>query len=243
MAPSKAKKPFAAEILRSHQGKTGGQPAPAVLSDEAAQARHDEMLAAIAEVRNLVSQMTHAATPAVLAPAVDPMKLRGELEALRDAIVNTKREIAAVRHPSASSDRLVVATDELDAVVEATEQATHGILQAAETVDEMADRIKQASKDDFICRTADEMREIIIKIFEACNFQDITGQRITKVVNTVKFIEEHVDAMIAIWGKEAFAEIAPPIPDAPVEADKALLSGPQLNNAGVSQDDIDKLFG
>ena len=243
MAPSKAKKPFAAEILRHQQGKTAGQPLPALVSDEAAQARHDEMLVAIAEVRNLVTQMAQTPASPTSAPAVDPTKLRCELEALRDAIVNTKREIAAVRHPSASSDRLVVAADELDAVVEATEQATHTILEAAETVDEMADRIKQASKDDFICRTADEMRELIIKIFEACNFQDITGQRITKVVNTVKFIEEHVDAMIAIWGKEAFAEIAPPIPDAPVDADKALLSGPQLKNAGVSQDDIDKLFG
>ena len=243
MAHSRARKPFVAEMLRNQQGKTGGQPLPAGLSDDATQARHDEMLAAIAEVRNLVNQMAQSAASAVSAPAVDPTKLRCELEALRDAIVNTKREIAAVRHPSSSSDRLVVAADELDAVVEATEQATHTILQAAETVDEMADRIKQASKDDYICRTADEMRELIIKIFEACNFQDITGQRITKVVNTVKFIEEHVDAMIAIWGKDAFAEIAPPFPDAPVEGDQALLSGPQLNNAGVSQDDIDKLFG
>ena len=243
MAPSKAKKPFAAEILRNQQSKTGGKPAPSVLSDQTAQERHDEMLAALAEIRNLVTQMTHTAASAIPAPAVDPTKLRCELEALRDSIVNTKREIAAVRHPSSSSDRLVVATDELDAVVAATEQATHTILEAAETVDDMADRIKQASKDEFIGRIADEMREIIIKIFEACNFQDITGQRITKVVNTVKFIEEHVDAMIAIWGKDAFAEIVPPISDAPVEADKALLSGPQLSNAGVSQDDIDKLFG
>ncbi|MFZ0694073.1 MAG: protein phosphatase CheZ [Alphaproteobacteria bacterium] len=243
MAHSKAKKPFVAEMLRNQQGKTGGQRLPAGLSDDAAQARHDEMLAALAEVRNLVLQMAHTATSAIPAPAVDPTKLRGELEALRDSIVNTKREIAAVRHPSSSSDRLVVATDELDAVVAATEQATHTILEAAETVDDMADRIKQASKDEFIGRIADEMREVIIKIFEACNFQDITGQRITKVVNTVKFIEEHVDAMIAIWGKDAFAEIAPPLPDMPVEADKALLSGPQLSNAAVSQDDIDKLFG
>lgn len=212
MAHSKAKKPFVAEMLRNQQGKTGGQRLPAGLSDDAAQARHDEMLAALAEVRNLVLQMAHTATSAIPAPAVDPTKLRGELEALRDSIVNTKREIAAVRHPSSSSDRLVVATDELDAVVAATEQATHTILEAAETVDDMADRIKQASKDEFIGRIADEMREVIIKIFEACNFQDITGQRITKVVNTVKFIEEHVDAMIAIWGKDAFAEIAPPSP-------------------------------
>ena len=86
------------------------------------------------------------------------------------------------------------------------------------------------------------MRELIIKIFEACNFQDITGQRITKVVTTVKFIEERVNSMINIWGPESFAEIEV-VEAPPTDPDHDLLSGPQLGNSGVSQDDIDKLFG
>ena len=48
----------------------------------------------------------------------------------------------------------------------------------------------------------------MIKIFEACNFQDLTGQRITKVVGTLKFIETHIVRMMEIWGGlEAFKDI------------------------------------
>ena len=76
---------------------------------------------------------------------------------------------------------------------------------------------------------------------EACNFQDITGQRITKVVNTLKFVEERIDAMIEIWGEDDIAEVDPSVtPDS--EGDSALLNGPALGDEGIDQNDIDKLF-
>lgn len=240
MESSKPKKRFVAEILRD-QGRMVGLPAGA-----AAVGGSDEILAAIAELRSFIAETVGHTPPAPAgapsAPDLDHVQIKKELEALRDAIISTKREIAAVRHPAALSDRLELAADELDAVVQATEQATQTILQSAESLDEMAERIKQASKDAFLSHTAEEMRELIVKIFEASNFQDITGQRITKVVKTVQFIEERVNAMIAIWGKESFQEIEVLAPSAPAGDDKALLSGPQLGNEGVSQDDIDKLF-
>jgi len=78
-------------------------------------------------------------------------------------------------------------------------------------------------------------------MLEACNFQDITGQRITKVVNTLKFVEERIDAMIEIWGEEDIAEVAPSVtPDS--QGDSALLNGPSLNGEGIDQNDIDKLL-
>jgi len=78
-------------------------------------------------------------------------------------------------------------------------------------------------------------------IFEHSNFQDITGQRITKVVNTLKFVEERVDKMIDIWGREAFMELIDDDGGA-VDEDGRLLNGPQQEGAGISQDEIDKLF-
>ena len=233
---AKPKKRFVAEILRD-QGKSVGMPVEAIEG-----AGNGEILAAIAGLRSFIAEtLGHAAPPPAEPNATDTVQIKHELEALRDAIVSTKREIAAVRHPAAPSDRLELAADELDAVVAATEKATHTILQSAESLDELAERVKQTTQDAFITRTAEEMRELIIKIFEASNFQDITGQRITKVVKTVQFIEERVNAMIAIWGKDSFQEIEPPAPAAPT-GDNALLSGPQLGGNGVSQDDIDKLF-
>ena len=102
----------------------------------------------------------------------------------------------------------------------------------------------EQGKDDAEKQAGREIQDRVVKVFEACNFQDITGQRISKVVNTWKFIEGHVDQMMAIWGGiDAFKEF---IPEAPPEktGDDALLNGPKLDDdAGhVSQDDIDALF-
>jgi chemotaxis protein CheZ len=78
------------------------------------------------------------------------------------------------------------------------------------------------------------------EIFTACSFQDITGQRITKVVRSLKFVEERVNALIGMWGRDELA--ATQAEAAPVDADKALLNGPQLAGQGVSQDDVDRLL-
>ena len=52
----------------------------------------------------------------------------------------------------------------------------------------------------------------MISIFEACNFQDLTGQRINKVMTTMKFIEHHINTMMDIWGGvDAIKAHAPPI--------------------------------
>jgi len=84
----------------------------------------------------------------------------------------------------------------------------------------------------------------VVKIFEACNFQDLTGQRITKVVSTLKFIETHIVRMMEIWGGlDAFKDIeAEGIVGR--EGDAKLINGPKLEGeAGhASQDDIDSLF-
>ena len=48
--------------------------------------------------------------------------------------------------------------------------------------------------------TLDRIDEKIQSVFEACAFQDITGQRVTKVVRLIKYVEERVNALIAIWG-------------------------------------------
>ena len=93
---------------------------------------------------------------------------------------------------------------------------------------------------------AQDVQERVIKIFEACNFQDLTGQRISKVVGALKFIETHIVRMMEIWGGlEAFKDIEVETV-AEREGDAKLLNGPKLDSEDVghaSQDDIDALFG
>jgi chemotaxis protein CheZ len=133
---------------------------------------------------------------------------------------------------------------ELDAVVNGTEQATQSILSMVEEIDGIASSLIDTAPNEAEREVGRNIQERVVKVFEACNFQDITGQRISKVVNTWKFIEGHVDQMMEIWGGiTAFKEF---IPEAPPEkeGDAALLNGPKLEeDAGhVSQDDIDALF-
>ncbi len=91
---------------------------------------------------------------------------------------------------------------------------------------------------------SEEIQERVVSIFEACNFQDLTGQRISKVMGTMKFIEQHINEMMNIWGGvDAIKAHAPPIVDTR-EGDDKLLNGPKLDGdvGHASQDDIDAMF-
>ena len=108
------------------------------------------------------------------------------------------------RTPSAGSDHGVTTAlqaaqlkrtgQELEAVVANTAQATQKILAAAEEIDQLANNLAAALKGKLEQDAALDISDLIIRIFEACNFQDLTGQRITKVMTTLKFLEHPVAA-------------------------------------------------
>lgn len=171
----------------------------------------------------------------------DMTDLKIELAQMIRMIARAKREISQIKHPMSDDDRVTAASSELDAIVRATETATQDILDATETIEEKVNAIQAIARDDEDIMTHSEgIAAATVTILEACNFQDITGQRITKVVKTLRFIEERILAMINIWGVDAFAEL--PVPASEVEGDAALLEGPQLANQGISQEEIDALF-
>jgi len=215
----------------------------------------DSIMAAIAALRedvHALDQFVRAQSgeeePAEPVPQPEPLHhsedevrlLRNEVRAMSLAIQHTKTEIAALRPVNSADDRLMVVTQELDAIVSATEGATNTILEAAEKVDGFAEQIEALGTDGATHQLASDIRDTIITMFEACNFQDITGQRISKVVKTLQFIEERVNRMIEIWGAEGFEDLHQTQEELDEEA--KLLNGPQLANQGVTQADIDKLF-
>jgi chemotaxis protein CheZ len=172
-------------------------------------------------------------------------KLKVELDLIYDAISRTKQEIAVLHGKSFGGHEMAKVTDELDAVVGGTEQATQHILEAAESIDQSAGAMSKATSPEQVQLLGEEIQERVISIFEACNFQDLTGQRISKVMTTMKFIEHHINVMMDIWGGvDAIRAHAPPIIDDRV-GDAKLLNGPKLDGdeGHVSQDDIDALFG
>ncbi len=170
--------------------------------------------------------------------AVD-VKLYEELEGLSRFIEEAKTDIASLRPDEVKDEFLPKATDELDAIVEATAEATNAIMDAVGDVEDVMAKLKG--------KNADKLMDATTKIYEACGFQDITGQRITKVVGALQHIEEKVDALLTAFGDEiAKYKAANPQPDSePVEetpSDEELLHGPQLKQEAMSQDDIDALL-
>ena len=91
-------------------------------------------------------------------------------------------------------------TRELDAVVESAERATQQILGAAEDIEDAANTLSASLKREQEKSLALDIQDNVLRIFEACNFQDLTGQRIAKVLTTLKFVEERIAHMIEIWG-------------------------------------------
>ena len=173
--------------------------------------------------------------------------LRQELHEMSAYIQQTRNEIAALRPDDAGTNRIMAATGELDAVVTATERATTEILNAAERVqDQTAKLHRLVSGNAEALERVDAIEAQCIEIMTACSFQDITGQRTTKVVNTLRYIEQRVNTMIEIWGIGAAAASSAdarsshrkPGDDRP---DAHLLNGPALGD-GIDQAAVDEMF-
>lgn len=150
-------------------------------------------------------------------------ELRAELASLTGRIDDTMREISTIRHPMMEDDRVNCAVDELGAIVAATEVATGEILDVAEKLDEAV--------------PGPATSELTTRLFEACNFQDITGQRINKVMTLLRDIDLRLHAMINALGEDRFEHI----PHARATGDAALLNGPAVTGA-LAQNSIDALF-
>lgn len=243
--------------FRIEQIQAGDMP-PLDIHDEADPHHHQIMT----ELRAIRAQMTnparatddddgaasppdpHALLETYRAQMEQCEKLKVELDLIHDAINRTKQEIATLHGKSFSGDEMAKVTGELGAVVGGTEEATQQILEAAEAIDQAATALGKATSPDQQALLSEEIQDRVVGIFEACNFQDLTGQRISKVMTTMKFIEHHINVMMDIWGGvDAIKQHAPPIVDTRV-GDERLLNGPKGpdDEGHASQDDIDALF-
>ncbi len=205
--------------------------------------RHNEIMTELKAVRALLESHASDAAPAA-ASAKTSDALKAELGAIYDAVKRTKHEIAMLHVTSFSSPQVGRVTHELGAVVGGSEDATHRILEAGEEIEEIAATLSAALKNLQDRDLARDIQDQVTRIFEACNFQDLAGQRITKVIATLKFIEDHIIRMMDIWG--GIEQFKDAVPAAVAERDShpKLVNGPKLDGAHghVSQDDIDAMF-
>lgn len=133
------------------------------------------------------------------------------------------------------------AAGELGAAIDGMEKATHKILQAAELIDDSAKSLGSALKSEFERGLAQDIQDHTVLIYEACNFQDLAGQRIAKVIDLMNTLEEQLAGMLARCGKPSGADDA--AKPAPTE-NGGLLNGPRLDgdSGHASQRDIDAIF-
>lgn len=167
------------------------------------------------------------------------LRIYQELEGLATYIRAAKAEIAQLRPQDIKEHFISTASDELDAIVEATESATNDILDAVEAIEGVAAEAPEEINQ--------KLSDLTTRIYEACNFQDITGQRITKVVRALKHIEDKIESLVrALGGERAEAESTadgkPAFFTHGGEDEKELLNGPQAASKANKQDDIDALF-
>lgn len=156
--------------------------------------------------------------------------LLSEVAELGRTIAAARAEIAALQVDDITASHIPLATDELDAIVAHTAAATDSILEVCETLDAMGATLDSAGSQT--------LQDATTRIYEACSFQDITGQRITKVVAALKAIDAKVNHIITTFEQPGAASAAA----RPAPPGAALLNGPQLPASAMDQSDIDKLM-
>ena len=161
-----------------------------------------------------------------------------ELSALHSAITRNMRELSALINDG-NDRRMTRAAGELGAAVDGMEKATQKILASAELIDDCARTLAAALSDEYRHGLAQDVQEHVVRIYEACNFQDLAGQRISKVIALLSMIEEKLAAMIACNSSaDAQSTETKPTPT------HDLINGPRLDGAAghASQRDIDAMF-
>lgn len=153
-----------------------------------------------------------------------------EFRYIGDFIRKARDEIAELQPNEIHQQRIPGASIELDAVVRDTEQATETIMSEAESL-----MMESGDDPDY----KDKVDAAMMKIIEACSFQDLTGQRVRKVTSTLRHIEERVSQFADALGvRDAVREETP----AQRRAREQLINGPALNGPEVAQSDIDAMF-
>jgi chemotaxis protein CheZ len=159
-------------------------------------ARLDQFSRQLEPAQTLISNIADAYRREV----VEVTKLREEMSAIQTAIHETKVQVVSLHTIDARGVAVPHAAGELNAVVFDTESATNKILAAAETIEILAGVVQSEQTPEAKNRRAAEIATHVATIYEACNFQDITGQRIARVCDTLNYVETRISRMAEVWG-------------------------------------------
>jgi len=158
-----------------------------------------------------------------------------ELREIAGYIESLKREIGVLKANEIKTTRIPLAGQELSEVCKATEAATHTIMECAEAV--MASDARNPAAYKAL------VEEKMMLVFEACSFQDITGQRISKVVQTLQLIDERVSRFAkAIKAKDSEGPGSEAERAREERRQRLILHGPHIGGPETPQSEVDAMF-
>lgn len=183
----------------------------------------------------LVAVAPTSSRPSLAPQQGDVSRLTSELNLIAGAIAGEDGARTKIVGHDCADAQLSRVEHELAAVVKGSEQATQKILAAAEEVDSAANTLAAVLNGKIEQELIQDIQDLVITIFEACNFQDLVGQRVAKVSAAINFVEDHVMRILN--------EIKSAPGTAPQDNGHAL-HGPQLegDSGHATQNDIDALF-
>jgi len=186
--------------------------------------------AQVMEVLKLAQQLTD--TMQLFFSSLD-RSICEEFRYIADYISRTREEISKLRPNDIKSSRIPTAGAELEAVVTDTEKATENIMQSAESV--------LGAEPTDLAEYKAQVDEAMMKIIEACSFQDLAGQRVSKVVNSLRHVESRVARFAQTMGV-ADADMTEEERAEHARRQEVLTHGPALEGPETAQDQIDALF-
>jgi chemotaxis protein CheZ len=233
------------KVFRIEEGARLRATSGAAVQNTEGALRHREFMAEIQSLRALIgprTQVDRDALERARAQIAEAQAYKHELSLIYAAVEHTRTEMSALGAEAQSNERTARASRELAAIVGGTERATQSILQAAEEIDQAANALSASVKGSHERGLVHDVQERVVQIFESCNFQDLTGQRVGHVLETLKFVEEHIARLLAIW--QDVEQFAPVALDVDPGDDRRFLNGPKLAEDGghSTQDDIDGMF-
>jgi chemotaxis protein CheZ len=166
-------------------------------------------------------------------PSVSLAAIKREVDSIGDYLTSLREAINALRAPEISRERLPTLREDLSAIVNATSHAAETVLTTAENV--LGSPLDGAAYRSFV-------DDRMIGLMEACSFQDLTGQRLTRVSDALVALEQR----LGTFATEARARdgVVQPIDEERRQGERRasrMTAGPGAAGA-LMQDDIDQLM-
>ncbi len=153
------------------------------------------VMSAIEKLHHVVSSGLSSPKPVQDSNNIVVETLRNDLIEMAHRIADTQNELSVIGLMDSDPQHLELVSGELDAITRSIEHATSEILESAEEIQEIAWTMREGG---LAVETCDALDARATKIYLACSFQDLTAQRSTKVIETMRFLENRINKMIGI---------------------------------------------